>query len=610
MNFIQSIVMRLAPIFVALFALSLRAYIPDPHSQSNFEQVQVSHAYLNLDVDFEQKILSGAVELTLNNTSNSLILSVDTKELMIKNVEMLENDQWLDTTFFVHEAHEFLGSRLDIAISPASTKVRINYQTSPQAGGLQWLNQEQTGGKKMPFLYSQSEPIDARTFLPIQDSPQLRFTYEADLRVPVGMMAVMSAENPFELSPSGNYHFSMKQAIPAYLVALAVGDLAFKATGHRSGVYAEPYLLDDAAWEYADTEKMIAAGEKLFGPYLWERFDIVVMPPSFPIGGMENPRATFISSTTIAHDRSLVNVVAHEYVHSFFGNLVTNALWSDLWLNEGFTVLGERWILDEIYKKDDPNYRLIHEKLGELHLREELKDLAEPFTHLKLDLTGLHPDEAFSLVPYEKGYSFLRSIENLIGQERFGLFLQKYIQEHQFQSMTSEKLLDYLNKELSLAEQQELGFAAWVYGPGLPSSYQEIDCKELDDIEAQAKAQDPTNFPETMALWTTQKWQYYIKALPAEADLLMALEQKFTLSQKNAEIRTDWFLKLLDAQLSGFDLNIENFLLSVGRGKFIRPLYQKLKEKGRVDFARKIFEKAKASYHLSVMRSLEKMLNP
>jgi aminopeptidase N len=384
--------MRYIPIFVTLFAFCLEAFVPDPHSQSNFEQVQVSHVNLKLNVNFDQKILAGTAELHINNTNNSMMLSLDTKELLIKKVEIKEKEDWVESKFIVNEAHKFLGSKLDIQISPLCTQVRIYYETSPQAAGLQWLNKDQTGGKKMPFVYSQGEPIAARTFLPIQDSPQLRFTYDADLSVPVGMLAVMSATNPQTLSSSGIYSFTMKQPIPAYLVALAVGDLAFKQTGPRSGVYAEPYLLDDAAWEFADTEKMITSGEKLFGPYLWDRFDVVVMPPSFPIGGMENPRATFISSTTIAKDRSMVNVVAHEFMHSYFGNLVTNAVWGDLWLNEGFTVLGERWILEDIYGTE---YRSIHEKLGELHLRDELEDLSAPLTCLHVDIDQMDPDEDF-----------------------------------------------------------------------------------------------------------------------------------------------------------------------------------------------------------------------
>ncbi|MBO0799886.1 MAG: aminopeptidase, partial [Blastocatellia bacterium] len=320
----------------------------DAHSYANPEQVRVRHVDLDLEVLFDRKVLKGVSTLTLVRTaSGTHPLQLDTRDLKIIKAESLNDDtNFAPAKFTVGEADKILGAPLTIEIPAQATKVRIEYETSPHASGVQWLDPAQTAGKKHPYVYTQSEAIHARSWIPLQDSPSVRVTYSARIRTPKELRAVMSAEQDPNAPRNGDYRFNMKQAIPPYLISLAAGDLEFRALGPRTGVYTEPALLEKAAHEFEDTEKMVEATEKLYGPYRWDRYDILVLPPSFPLGGMENPRLTFATPTVLAGDKSLVSLIAHELAHSWSGNLVTNATWRDFWLNEGFTTYLERRIIE------------------------------------------------------------------------------------------------------------------------------------------------------------------------------------------------------------------------------------------------------------------------
>src|SRR4029078_6772940 len=245
-------------------------------------------------------------------------------------------------------------------------------------------------------------------------------------------------ENPTGKNPDGVYRFSMPQAIPSYLLALAVGDLAFRPLGPKSGVYPQPGVVERAAWERADTPKMIAAAEKLYGPYRWGRYDILILPASYPYGGMENPRLTFAPPTVLAGDRSLVSLVAHELAHSWSGNLVTNATWNDFWLNEGFTTYIESRIMEELRGK---NYADMLRLLGRQDLEEAVKAAGphSPDTRLHIDLTGRDPDAGTGDVAYEKGAAFLQTVESVVGRERLDKFLREYFDHFQFQPLSSDR---------------------------------------------------------------------------------------------------------------------------------------------------------------------------
>ncbi|MEO6832050.1 MAG: M1 family aminopeptidase/hydrolase, partial [Chitinophagaceae bacterium] len=319
----------------------------DTYTQSNADSIDFQHLHLDISVSFDKKQIAGMAEWTIQNKTAAKEMHLDSYALSVDSV-LVDGQKG---TFSFGEKVPFLGKQLRIPIKPETKDVKIFYASSDSASALQWLSPAQTMTKKKPFLYTQSESIYARSWVPCPDGPGIRFTYDARVTVPKGLMALMSAENPQKVSDSGIYHFKMKNPIPAYLLALAVGDIEFRPIDARTGVYAEPAMIDKARWELADVGKMVTTAESLYGPYRWGRYDVLILPPGFPIGGMENPRLTFATPTIIAGDRSLVNLIAHELAHNWSGNLVTNATWNDIWMNEGFTVYLERRISEAMLGK-------------------------------------------------------------------------------------------------------------------------------------------------------------------------------------------------------------------------------------------------------------------
>ena len=410
----------------------------DVHSFAKPDEAVIKHIDLTLRVNFQKKELEGKAILTIHNIAKGNSIHLDTRDLNIASITLDNNTP---TTFELKPVTPFLGSELIVAIKPETKKVNIFYTTSPNAAALQWLNPQQTAGGKQFFLFTQSQAILARTWIPLQDSPGIRFTYDATVHCPATLMAVMSAENDTVLHPDGVYHFHMPQPIPSYLMALAVGDLKFHSYDKRSGVFAEPVTLPKAAYEFEDLPKMIAAAEELYGPYQWGRYDVLVLPPSFPIGGMENPRLTFATPTIIAGDKSLVSLISHELAHSWSGNLVTNATWSDFWLNEGFTVYVERRIQEVLYSKQRSEMEFAIEVA---ELKEEMATLPGKDQLLYVDLAGRDPEDGVTLVPYVKGALMLRAIEEEIGRDRFDPFVRGYFDQFAFQSITTAMFEAYL----------------------------------------------------------------------------------------------------------------------------------------------------------------------
>ena len=454
----------------------------DSHSFGNPEQVRVEHVALDLTVDFERRVIEGSAVLDFKRQPGcpaDAPLILDTRGLTIEEVGLRKMGRaagaFTPARFQLGPPDPILGSRLTIELTPSATQVRIAYRSGPKAGALQWLEPALTAGKAKPFLFTQSEAIHARSWIPLQDSPGVRVTYVADIRVPRGLTAVMAAEsrnNPDD-TQQGLFHFAMAQPIPSYLIALAVGDLAFQPLGPRTGVWAEPSVLKAAAYEFADVEKMVDAAEKQFGKYRWGRYDILVLPPSFPFGGMENPRLTFATPTILAGDRSLVSLIAHELAHSWSGNLVTNATWRDFWLNEGFTTYLERRIVEDIYGRDRSDVEAV---LGLAELRGELKRLPEKDQVLHVDLSGRDPDDGMTNIPYDKGALFLRTLEQKFGRERFDAFLRAYFDEHEFKSITTADFEAFLRERLFRQDPQtarSIDLTAWLERPGLPEAFAE-----------------------------------------------------------------------------------------------------------------------------------------
>ena len=565
----------------------------DVHSFARPDQAAVRHLTLNLTVDFERKQLAGSATLRIEHRGAAELV-LDTNGLTISRVTL---DSGKDAAFTLGEPVKYLGRSLTIPIETSTKSVHIDYTSSPDAAAVQWLTPEQTAGGKHPFLFTQSQAILARTWVPCQDTPGVRMTYEATIRVPRGLLALMSAENPTEMT-DGLYHFKMPQPIPSYLLALAVGDLAFRPLGSNSGVYAEKPVIEAAAYELADTQKMIEAAEKLYGPYRWGQYDILVLPPSFPFGGMENPRLTFATPTILAGDRSLVSLVAHELAHSWSGNLVTNATWNDFWLNEGFTTYFERRIMEAVYGRD---YSEMLARLGMQDLEQTVQELGPESadTHLLLDLEGKDPDDAANKLAYEKGYFLLRLIEETVGRAMFDAYLRDYFDRNAFKSMTSEAFVEDVKKNLPL----RINIDEWVNGPGIPSNAPRPQSNAFERVEEQVRVfQSGTAAAKLQTKkWSTHEWIHFLRHLPSNLsrEQMQDLDRTFKFTQSgNSEVLHEWLMQAIPQKYDAANEALERFLTRQGRRKFLKPLYQKLAdtEEGKRR-ARAIYEKARPTYH-------------
>ena len=586
----------------------------DIHTFAVPEEAKITHLNLKLNVDFDKKMLSGVATYDVEVQNNIEKIHLDTRNLKIEKVEV--DGQKVD--FQLENEVENLGQKLSIPVTTQARKIAITYQTSSDAEALQWLSPSQTAGKKSPFLFTQSQAILARTWVPTQDSPGIRFTYTAEVTVPKDLMAVMSAENPQQKNESGVYNFKMEQPIPAYLLALAVGDLRFQPIGERTGVYAEPSMISKAAYEFEEMDEMLEAAEKLYGKYAWGRYDLIVLPPSFPFGGMENPRLTFATPTILAGDRSLTSLVAHELAHSWSGNLVTNATWNDFWLNEGFTVYFENRIMEEVYGKD-------YAEMLALISYQDLKDEVEAMTKagngedtkLKLDLKDRNPDDGVTSIAYDKGFYLLKLIENTVGREKFDAFLNQYFNGHAFKTTNTEDFLNYLDANLlSKVEgsMETINPKQWIYETGIPSNIPKIKSERYD--EAIAAAESWKNGTPASQLkvkdWTYQQWLFFLRALPNElsSQQMGELDKIFKFSETgNNEVLGEWLVKVAHNQYEKSYPQMRKFLVNVGRRKFLSPIYSQLiANEKTIPLAKDIYKEANPNYHFVSSSSIEKML--
>ncbi|QDA61787.1 M1 family metallopeptidase [Hymenobacter jejuensis] len=585
---------------------------PDPHTHAQPADAVVRHLELNLVVDFESRSLSGYATWQFQKFGAASELVLDARDLDVEAV-LLGGPTGEPTTFELGPSDPVLGQSLRIAIRPDTTAVTVRYRTTPGAAALQWLPPEQTAGRQHPFLFTQSQAILARTWLPCQDSPGVRFTCEASVRVPAKLLALMSAENPQALNPSGQYHFRMEQPIPAYLMALAVGDLAFAPLSSRTGIYAEPTTLPASTYEFADLERMVAAAEDLYGAYRWERYDLLVLPPSFPFGGMENPRLTFVTPTILTGDRSLTSLVAHELAHSWSGNLVTNATWDDFWLNEGFTVYFERRIMEKLYGRPYSDMLQVLGHTALLHTIEELGSKSKD-THLHLDLAGRDPDEGLNEIAYEKGDYLLLTLETLVGRARLDAFIKEYFTSHSFQSMDTASFIGYLRRELLDKEpglEEKLQLDAWVNQPGIPAVAPRVASVRFEAVEATLQSWlhgTPAAVLDTTG-WSSHEWTHFLQGLPNNLSInqLLDLDTAFGFTQSgNAEILTAWFPKAIAAGYHPVDEAVHRFLVRVGRRKFLVPLYKALlATPGGRERAQAIYAEARPNYHSVATSTLD-----
>ena len=621
------VIRHLASLLLACFLVACDASAPevgdvtverarDVHSYANVDEVRVTHVELDLTVLFEERQLRAAAMLSFERVRDEAnVLVLDTRDLHITAVESWSALGGFDpATYSLGEADPVLGSPLAITLPPDATRVRVTYETSPDASGLQWLSPEQTAGGEHPFMFTQSQAIHARSWIPLQDSPSVRVTYGARVKTPEGLRAVMSAGNDPDGPVDGSYRLDMPQPIPSYLIALAVGELDFRALGDRAGVYAEPSLILAAESEFEDTTSMIDVAEQLYGPYRWDRYDLLVLPPSFPFGGMENPRLTFATPTILAGDKSLVALVAHELAHSWSGNLVSNATWRDFWLNEGFTVYIERRIVEALYGRARADMEGV---LGMQALNSDLERLDSSDTVLHIDLDGRDPDEGMTQVPYEKGALFLRQLEESVGRPEFDRFLRGYFDHFSFQSITTADFEVYLRENLLTADVSSARVAVdeWLRGAGIPEGAPIPSSDAFTVVEEQVAhwtSGDLSAASLEVTDWTTFEWLHFLGQLPESlrASQLDDLDQAFGLTNSgNAEIAHQWLLIAIRNDYVPTRGRLERYLVDIGRRKLVLPLYQAMAETADGHArAMSIYTKARPGYHPITANSVDAVL--
>lgn len=609
----------------------------DLHTAAHPDEVVTTHIGLSWKVSFADKRVAGHATLAVNRKDAAAPLRLDTRGLDVQRVETaahvladnprlatLDGVSWTEATWRWDQEDAILGRPLVVDLPPGATVVRVHYRTGDGATGLQWLEPAQTASGK-PFLYSQSQAIHGRSFIPCQDSPGIRVTYDAVVEVDEPLVVVMAGRrtdtNGAEVAPDavptdGRHTFDLRQPIPAYLLAFAVGDLQFQSVGHRTGVWAEPTVVQKAADEFAEMEPMLQTTETLYGPYRWERYDVLVLPPAFPFGGMENPRLTFATPTILAGDRSLVSLIAHEMAHSWSGNLVTNAAWGHMWLNEGFTVYIERRIVEALYGSDRERMEAV---LGVQDLQDELEVLATADERLAVSLTGRDPDDGLTDVPYEKGALFLRQLELAYGREVFDPFLRAWFDSHAFTSVVTDEFETFLRAQLVDVAQtrpgaQAVDAGAWIHQPGIPAgaTLPTSDAFVVIDgliEEFAAGSVKPSALPG--ATWTPHQWLHFLRHLPADlaSDKMAALDDTYALTKSgNYEVLAQWLDVAVRRGYAPADARLEEFLMTVGRRKFLVPLYEALIAADRHADAKRIYAKARGGYHAVTSSTLDALV--
>jgi aminopeptidase N len=591
----------------------------DAHSHARPHEARVTHVALDLKADFAAKRMEGSATLEVEAAPGADEIVLDDKGLDIGSIT---DGAGRPLAYTVGASDPLLGAPLTVRLGGAR-RIRIAYRSGPDAPALQWLTPAQTAGKRHPFLFSQGESILNRSWIPTQDSPGIRQSWEARIVVPRPLVAVMSGERltpKGETGPGGGraFRFRMTHPVAPYLIALAAGDIGFTPLGPRTGVYAEPATLPAAARELSDTEKMVTAAEALYGRYRWGRYDVLVLPPSFPFGGMENPTLTFATPTIIAGDKSLIAVIAHELAHSWSGNLVTHATWNDVWLNEGFTTYFEKRIIEQVYGRQAYEREVA---LSWDDMQAAIREAGGPDsagTRLHLSLEGHDPDDVVSGIAYEKGSAFLRTVETIVGRRRFDEYLRGYFDRHAFQPMTASVFLADLRANLirgDSALEKRLMLDEWVYRPGVPANAVLPPAGAFAEVDSAAKAFLAGGSADSLPFlrWGTAERLRFFKDLPRTLPpaRLTGLDHAFGLSQsRNSEVLFAWLRLGLRSRYAPATPAAERFLLSMGRAKFVQPLFKALIEQGPEGraTAERLYRAARPGYHPVTAAMVDKLI--
>lgn len=608
--------------------------IVDPHSYANFKEIQTKHLTLELDINFKNQTVYGVARHTVINR-NARKAIFDIHGPLIRKVTTGPKNQEKEVDFVIGKMDKdsILGQPLIVSVSPETKYINIYYQTTKQCAAIEWINSK---SKVNPWMYTQGQAILTRSWIPIQDAPSNRFTYDATVKVEPGLLALMSASNPKKSNTTGKYHFKMEKPIPSYLISLTAGNIVYHPYSDKCGVYSHPDKIDQAKEEFSALPKMIASIEQIFGPYSWGNYDVLVQHPSFPFGGMENPRLTFVSPSIVAGDKSLVSVIAHELAHSWSGNLVTNETWNDFWLNEGFTVYLEHRIMEAIYGKAQS---LLLSEIEMSELIEEMKTIKSS-KHpedgaLCLNLKNRNPDEGMTSIAYVKGAYFLKTLEHKVGRKKMDAFLKDYFSAFQYKSINTKNFVKYLNEKLLLPNYIDFNLNEWIYEHDLPSNcftersflLQQMNgladatnkgvdvfgpkqkFKWVEKKKRRRKIKKKVWYTEQLnpKIYNTQQWIMYLRKLNPTLTKreLNRIERYNQFSKANSELQFEWFMLNLKCNNWSVAPKIEKFLSLTGRRKYVEPLFTWiLKDKNHFEWAKRVFNTTMNNYHSVTQQSI------
>ncbi|XP_061076945.1 aminopeptidase B isoform X1 [Conger conger] len=612
----------------------------DVATSSSFRQFQLPHFHLDLDVDFQQKKLRGTQTLQLKciqDSQKELLLDIH-PSLGVQEVSLShgkDSSEWVKVEFLTRDFSSYGSTLIVKFLSPWKSedefRVSIKYEAT-DGPGVCWLAPEQTAGKTRPYVFTQGQAVLNRSFFPCFDTPAVKSTYSACVKVPEGFTAVMSANKWDRRKTDNSFLFTMERPIPSYLVALAVGDLVSAEVGPRTRVWTEPCLLQDAKKEYDGViEEFLTTAENLFGPYVWGRYDVLFMPPSFPFGGMENPCLTFVTPCLLAGDRSLADVIVHEICHSWFGNLVTNANWGDFWLNEGFTMYAQRRVCRELHGEA---YTCLEAATGMALLRQHMDNSGEdhPLNKLRVKIEpGVDPDDTYNETPYEKGFCFVSYLAHLAGsQSRFDAFLKAYVDKFKFCSVIAEDALGfYLEyfpelKKKGVHKIEGLEFEKWLTVPGWPPYLPDLsagqDLMEPAERLASLWGAEPLDLgaisKADIRPWRTYQTVYFLEKItelsPLPGGNMEKLVEQYPhiVNSSNAELRLRWALIVVKNQYRPGYPHVRTFLRSQGKQKYTLPVYRALQsgsEETRA-LATEIFSATSQQLHANVRNYVKKIL--
>ena len=576
----------------------------DQHSFANPKVARTKHLDLDITIDFESQTITGTAEYDLDpNAGNEIVF--DMKHLLIDKVQV--DGQTVKHKYGSEDS--LFGRALIVPLVENSSKVTISYRTTSMSPALQWLNERQASSP-LKYLYTQGEAILTRSWIPIQDSPGIKITYEATVHVPEGYNVAMSAKR-IEATAK-RYKFKLDHPIPSYLIALAVGEFEFREISENCGIYANSEMIEMAANEFAETPEMIRIAEELVGPYIWDRYDMIVLPPAFPFGGMENPMLTFLTPTVIAGDRSLVSLIAHELAHSWSGNLVTNATWNDFWLNEGITVYLERRIIEAWHGRQAKHMNHYHGYNDLVSTINELGHTSED-TQLKLNLEGRDPDDGMTDVAYEKGALFMEFLEKSLGRDELDRMLKKYFEDFKYKALNTEQFVAYLKRNGAHLVLTDDVVMKWIYGKGLPEqAIEKPKSFQIMDHEFEGQLKRGEFDPKKMEMLTTPEWLYLLdmamKMESVERPVFTGFWKYKDRLNSNAEIQTKWFLFLIRNGMDKQDEVIYDFLSRVGRRKFLVPIYRELLNSGKdKEIIKQKYLKVSPNYHSITQNTLDEM---